>query len=177
MSIDQAMANLNEAKAKHAKSIAGKKSKVKKKPHASMFRIRKDRKKGFVLETKKEIRNLVGSNNAIRDVVRFYAERHFGVEMAATVNGLGYLVFWGGENTLTGSMASELVRLASARLAEKYKLDPAKIRAEEKQNKLAKMYGTKSDKPMAEKYGYGYTSNSYGSASTSTTVSSYSDWK
>lgn len=180
MSIDQAMANLNKAKAEHAKSEASKsKVKKKKKPLGyALFRIRKDKKKGFVIETKKEVRRLIGSNNAIRDAIRFYADRHFGVGMDSTVNSLGYLIFWGRDNTLTGSMASELIHLTGDRLKEKFRLDPAKIRAEEKHSKLAKMYGTKPKTAPIEKYGYN-SGNPYGStySSSTSTASSYSKWK
>jgi len=179
MSIDQVMANLKEAKLKYTKSMASKsKTKKKKKPSSYvMFKTRKDKKRGYVIETKKGARRLIGSNNAVRDRIRFFSERHFGLSLDSTIDALGYLIFWSvGSKSMTGPMAMELISLASAHLIKKFKLDPAKLKAEEKNQKLARMYGEKSDKPMAEKYGY--ISATYGSATYGSTAStsSGSNW-
>jgi len=179
MSIDQAMANLNKATMEYNKSMAGK-SKVKKKLKAYvMFKINKQKRRGFVIETSSAARRMIGSNNIIRSAVRSFAERHFGLGIDSTINALGHLVFWAvGTPIMTNGMAIELASLASAHLMNKFELDPKKLKAEEKNQKLAKMYGEKSDKPMAEKYGY-VSTVTYGSTSNSSASpsSSYSNWK
>ena len=174
MSIDQAMANLNKAKAEHAKSMVGKSKSKKKQQRYSLFKLKNDKDKGVVIESKKAGQTMIGSNNIIRSSVRSFASSHFGISIDSTVNAYGYLILWAvGGKRMTGAQATEIARLASAHLVEKFKLDPKKLRVEDKHQKLATMYGEKP-KVAEPSHKYGYIS---GSTYSSSTASSYSTWK
>lgn len=167
MSIDQAMTNLNRAKAEHAKK-ATKKIKRKKPRPIALFRVKKSMKLGYILETKKAVRQMIGATSPIRDAVRTMATKHFGmVDVDSTINNNSCLIFWSNGKTMSGTIAKQLATIASEHIIKKYKLDPERLKAEEKMSKLGKMYA--SPKKPSEKYG-GYVS----SVDTSSTASSYS---
>lgn len=169
ISIDQAIANLNRAKAEDAKK-ATKKIKRKKPRPMALFKIKKSVKMGFTLETKTVVRKMIGATSPIRDAVRSLAARYFRIDVVeSTVNSKGDLIFWAHKNVMSGSIAKELADRASEYIIKKYKLSPDKIRQEDKTSKLGEMYA--SPKQPTAKYG-GYIS----SASATSSASYGSDW-
>jgi len=140
MSIDQAVANLNRAKMEQAKRLS-KKSKKKKPRPINLFTVKKSIKWGTILETKKEVRQMIGATSPIRDAVRTMAAKHFGmVGIESTVNDNSSLIFWSDGKTMSGTTAKQLATITSEHIIKKFKLDLKRLKQEEKIRKLSKMY-------------------------------------
>jgi len=168
MSIDQAMANLDKAKREHAKKLS-KKSKRKKPRPISLFTVKKNSRLGYVLETKPEVRRMIGSNSLIISAAKKLANKHFDTKLESTIDARGHLIFWVHSKTMSGTIARELTDMISEYLSKRYKIDYNKVKTEDKMRKMGKMY---AKKPMDSSSGSapgGYASE--GSTSTSGTYS------
>ena len=164
MSIDQAMANLRQAKLKEVK-------KPKKKPmppkKISGFRIKKSPKKGVVIVAKKELVDI--KESPVRDAMKHFAASDFGIKLATASNKLGLVEFWTSNSTskaLTPAIASKITKTASDYLIDRYKIDPFRLIQSEKKRRMAEMYGS-GTKGFASSGYVGYVNSSSNKYSTS----------
>jgi len=157
MSMDQAMANLDKAKAAHYAKNPDKKSKKKKSKPVSFFRVKSHPGRGYVIETKSLILQKIGSNDAVVESVRWNAHKRFDLEISRLVGPSGILMFFGkAEHPLSRELALRIAEDATEHLRAKFGLDTTKMQQE-----------TKKQKTMAKMYDTGSTYASYGSSTSS----------